>query len=318
MSFSNLMNKQTPTIGNITRGLIAAAFLTVSPAALFAQDSSDDVEALQIAAVEALIAAPPERALPLARKVVEGNYNNEMKERALFVLSQIQQPEAQEIILQVVRDGSGELRNEAVRMMGISGNPEALAQLRTLYAEGDEELREAVLEAYIIANDEDSVFELATQTTDEEALSQLVEALGIMGAHDKLRQLRGQLSIGGEEVSEALIEAYAIAGDFESLREMAMDTSNPDQQIKAMEGLGIVGSSEADATLLEIYRGSNNEEVREAAIEGLMISGNDEALLELYRSSTDPAEKRRLLELLVHLDSEGIWEVIDRALEGGL
>jgi len=288
------------------------AFATQAPA----QSEASDVEKLRIAAVEALISAPPERALPLARKVVEGNYSDELKEKALFVLSQIEDPEAQELILATARNSSGDLQEEAIRMIGIGGNPDTMAQLRSLFAEGDDDVRDAVLEAYIIADDEESVYQLALETHDEEAFAQAVEALGVMGAHDKLRQLRDQAISTGGEASEALIEAYAISGDLESLRALALETSDPKQQKQAIEGLGIIGSEQADAALVEIYRSAANEDVREAAIEGLMISGNDTAMLELYRASNEASEKRMLLEYLVNMGSEEVWQVIDQALEG--
>lgn len=286
-------------------------------APLAAGSEPSDEEALRIAAVEALITAPPERAMPLARKVVEGDYSVDLKERALFVLSQIDEPEAQEIILSMARNGSGRLRREAIRMIGIGGNADALAHLGPLFVEGDANMRDAVLEAYIIADDEDAVYRLAVETEDEAAFAQAVETLGVMGAHDKLRQLRDEVSISGSQVSEALIEAYAISGDAESLRALALDGSDPEQQMAAMEGLGIVGSEAADATLVEIFRASDNEEVREAAIEGLMISGNDEMLLELYRATESAAEKKLLLEYLVNMDSDAVWQIIDQALDGG-
>lgn len=295
--------------------IVTALFALATPHV--AQAEPSDEEALRIAAVEALVTAPPERALPLARKVVEGDYSDDLKERALFVLSQIDEPEAQEIILSMTRNGNRKLRREAIRMIGIGGNADALAQLGPLFAEGDANMRDAVLEAYIIADDEDAVYRLAVETEDEVAFAQAVETLGVMGAHDKLRQLRDEVSISGSQASEALIEAYAISGDDESLRALALDGSDPERQMQAMEGLGIVGSEAADATLVEIYRASDNEEVRESAIEGLMISGNDEMLLELYRASESAAEKRLLLEYLVSMDSDAVWQIIDQALDGG-
>lgn len=299
------------------KAIFVSALLAVS-GALSAESAAGDEEALKIAAVEALISAPPERALPLARKVVEGEYSDELKERALFVLSQIDEPEAQEAILSLARNGSGELREEAIRMIGIGGNAEAMAQLGAFFAEGDKDLRDAVLEAYIIADDEEAVYQLALTTQDEEAFAQAVETLGAMGAHDKLRQLRDEVSLTGSEVSEALIEAYAMSGDHESLRAMALDGSDPEQQMQAIEGLGIVGNEAADATLVEIYRAADNREVREAAVEGLMISGNDEKMLELYRATDSAAEKRLLLEYLVSMGSDEVWQIIDQALDGGL
>lgn len=297
--------------------IIVFSALLAASGPLWAESAAGDEEALRIAAVEALISAPPERALPLAKKVVEGEYSDELKERALFVLSQIDEPEAQEAILSAARNGSDDLRKEAIRMIGIGGNAESMAQLRTFFAEGDKRLRDAVLEAYIIADDEEAVYQLALTTQDEEAFAQAVETLGAMGAHDKLRQLRDEVTLTGSEVSEALIEAYAISGDHESLRAMALDGSDPERQMQAIEGLGIVGNQAADATLVEIYRASNSPEVREAAVEGLMISGNDAMMLELYRATDSAAEKRLLLEYLVSMGSDEVWQIIDQALDGG-
>ena len=84
----------------------------------------------------------------------------------------------------------------------------------------------------------------------------------------------------------------------------------------AIEALGIVGGDSVNATLVEIYHGTDSENIREAALEGMLISGHDEGVIEIYRSSTDPAEKRELLELLVVMGSDDVWDVIDSALEG--
>lgn len=297
------------------KAFAATALLAVATHSA-AQPDASDAEELRIAAVEALISAPPDRALPLARKVVEGNFSNELKEKALFVLSQIDDPEAQELILIVARNSSGELQEEAIRMIGIGGNPETLAQLRSLFATGDEDVREAVLEAYMIADDEESVYQIAVETRDDEIFAEAVEMLGVMDAHDKLRLLRERAISTGGEASEALIEAYAISGDLESLRAMALESSDRESQKQAIEGLGIIGNKEADAALFEIYRSASDEDVKEAALEGLMISGNDAMMLELYRASNDPAEKRMLLEYMVNIGSDEVWEAIDQALDG--
>jgi hypothetical protein len=97
-----------------------------------------------------------------------------------------------------------------------------------------------------------------------------------------------------------------------------MDSSDTKRQVQAIEGLGIVGSDDADAVLAGIYRSSDDEEVKEAAVEGLMISGNDTLLLEMYRASDDAREKRVLLEYLVIMDSDEVWQLLDQALDGGL
>ena len=47
----------------------------------------------------------------------------------------------------------------------------------------------------------------------------------------------------------------------------------------------------------------------------MLISGYDEGVLELYRTSQNNEEKRELLEYLSYMESDEIWNVIDEALE---
>lgn len=281
----------------------------------FAQSEVSEVSAvdeeLKIAAVEALMSAPPERALPIVQRVMAGDHSDEVKERALFILSQIDAPEAQAILLDTARNGSGELQHEAIRMIGIGGDEATLASLKEIYAAGDTDVKESVLEAYLIADDASAVMEVASTTDDPEAFEEAVEILGAMGALEELRALR---ELVGN--SEELVEAYAIAGDYETLREMALDNSDPDIQEEAIESLGIVGGPEVNETLLEIYRGSDSEDVREAALEGMLISGYNEGVLTLFRESTDSEEKRDLLEMLVIMDSDAAMQIIDETLGG--
>ena len=293
--------------------LITAVLCTAFAPQAVAQSDDDE---LKIAALEALMAAPPERALPIAAKVLASDNSDEIKERALFILSQIDSPEAHDILIRTAQDDSGDIREEAIRMIGISGNSAALSQLGSLYENGDEDVREAILEAYLIADDGEAVYELAVKASNagnEDDFESAVEMLGAMGAHEQLRRLRESTGI-----SESLIEAYAISGDADSLRELALDDSDPELQEHAIEALGIVGGDAVNATLVEIYKNSDSEDVRESALEGMMISGYDEGILEIYRSSQDPTEKKELLQYLVIMGSDDVWDIIDSALDGGL
>ena len=262
---------------------VALLAMSASLAQTEVSDVEDPTEVLKIAALEALMMAPPEKALPLVIKVLDAENTDEVKERALFVLSQINLPEAQERLLDVARSGDPELSSEAVRMIGIGGNAEALAGLQDLYSSGDEDLREAVLEAYMIAGDVDAVHAIATNAADAEEFEAAVEMLGIMGAVDRLRELSGSSGY-----TEELIQA-----------------------------LGIAGGDDVNATLMQIYRDAETADIREAALEGMMISGYDEGVLQLYKESTDVHEKRELLEMMSVMDSDLMMEVIDAALAGG-
>ena len=288
--------------------LITLALIFAAPG-LAQSDDRDSNDELKLAAIEALITAPADKALPLVSKVLAGNHSTQVKEAALFILSQIDKPEAQTTLLKFATEESGELQLEAIRMIGIRGG-DGMSNLKSIYDSGDSDAREAVLEAFMIAGDKNSVFEIA-KTAEGDDFEEAVEMLAVMGARDELRQLRSTRG-----TSEALIEACAISGDLECLRELAADDSDIDLQVDAIEGMGIIGGDEVNAALVEIYKSASNEDIREAALDGLMISGDDKGLLELYRSSNDSSEKKELLEYLVMTGSDEVWSIIDSALDG--
>ena len=291
--------------------IVIALALALPPGALAGDDQASEQDELLITALEALMSAPPERALPAVQKVLRGTYSAEVKESALFILSQIETDEAQALLLEIARDERGDLRQEAITMIGISGDDDALAALKDLYATGDNSVREAVLEAYLIAHEPEIIYDIAVNAADVDEFEHAVETLAAMGAIEELRMLKAS---GGN--AEALAQAYAIAGDFESLRRMALDGSDPDTQVEAIGALGIIGSDAANATLMEMYRGSDDDDVREAALEGMLISGYDDGLVALYRETDDASEKQELLEYLQYSGSDRLWDLVDEVLDG--
>jgi HEAT repeat protein len=275
-----------------------------------AQDDARDDEALKMVALEALMSAPSERALPIVIRVLEGNGSDDMKEAALFILSQIDHPDASAQLLNMARSASGELRLDAIRMIGISGG-DAVDSLSAIFSSGDSDVREAVLEAYMIAGNSQGLYNIAINAENNDDFEAAVEMLGAMGASDELSKIRESAG-----VSDAIIDAYIISDDADAIRELALDGSDLEQQANAIEALGIVGADDAEALLTQIYRDSDSEFIKEAALDGLLIGDYDDAVLQLYRSSASTAEKRELLETLVMMDSDQVMDIIDETLAG--
>ena len=293
--------------------LIFIVLATFATASLNAQDgnSAGDKEELQRIALEALIHVPEERALPAVMKLLEGDGSDELKESALFVLSQMDHPDASAALLSYARTGGVDSQVEAIRMIGINGDETALAELPEIYASGNDDVREAVLEAYLIADNADGVFTIAMNATDEDDYEKAVEILAVMDAHEQLAQLRE-----AKGASDALVEAYIISDNHAELEVLARDGSDPDVQIEAIQALGIVDGPNAEVVLLDIYKASADEDVRDAALEGLFIGDHGQSVIELYRASSNAKEKGELLEMLVIMDSDLAMEVIDSALAG--
>ncbi|MFK8054301.1 MAG: HEAT repeat domain-containing protein [Woeseiaceae bacterium] len=294
---------RTPLIAIITSALL----LTSSFASA---ETLSDKEQLKIAAIEALMATSSERALPVLTRVMSSDNSDTVKSRALFVLSQIDHPDAHAMLLDTAKTGSSQLKEEAIRTIGISGDPALLKELASLYGNGDQETQRQVLHAYLIAGDAESIYDAALDTDDEEIFDLAVSRLGAMGASDQLKRLRDKTGN-----RRSLIHAYAISGDVESLLAIARDTSNPEQQEQAIHGLGIAGGGDgSEAALLEIYRAADTTRIRDAVMHGMLVGDFDSALLTLFKESEDQGEKSKLLRQLVIMDSDIAMEAIDSAL----
>ena len=288
---------------------ILTALLLVASGLTFAQKPTEQ-EQLALAAMEGLMAQPPERALPIIKKVLAGPQTTLIKQRALFVLSQIDSPEAGEILLQTSRSPDSALRREAIRSIGIGGNDKSLAGLLEVYKAGNDGVKKEVLEAWMIAGRKEEVYQAALNAKSDEEASEAIHMLSVMGAVDELRKLGDRPNASGK-----LVEAYAISGDLQSLRKIADSGADPSVRAEAVRKIGIIDSDASRTALRDIYARSNDKEIKEAALQGMLIAGDDQGVLALYKSATSIEEKRTLLRTLTMMDSDAALKAIDAALE---
>ena len=267
-------------------------------------------EELALAALEGLMAQSPERALPIIKKVLAGPQTKLVKQRALFVLGQIDSPEAQEILLQTARSSDAAMRGEAIRSIGIGGDPKSLDALKQIYDTGVGDVKEEVLQAWLIADRKDLVYQVALNAKTEEEATAAIRMLGAMGATDELRKLGDRPNASG-----GLVEAYAISGDLASLRKIAEGSGDRAVRLDAVRKIGIIDGEAARTALREIYARSTDPEFKEAALQGMLIAGDEQGVLALYRASTNSDEKRALLRMLSTMDGDAALQAIDAALE---
>ena len=267
-------------------------------------------EELAVAALEGLMAQPPERALPIIKKVLAGPQTKLVKQRALFVLGQIEAPEAREILLQTTRSTDADMRREAIRSIGIGGDPKSLDALKQIYDSGVGDVKEEVLQAWLIADRKDLIYQAALSAKTEEEATAAIRMLGAMGATDELRKLGDRPNASG-----GLVEAYAISGDLASLRKLAEGSGDRAVRLDAVRKIGIIDGEAARTALREIYARSTDPEFKEAALQGMLIAGDEQGVLALYRAATNSDEKRALLRMLSTMEGDVALQAIDAALE---
>jgi HEAT repeat protein len=279
-----------------------------------ATHADKDDNALVDAAIDGLIAAPPERSLPLLKRVMDGNYPTRSKRRALFVLSQLDSPEASALVLQSARSGDLPLRREAISMLGIGGDPAAMQALQEIYRSAPEpEIRRAVLDAYMVAGHKAGLLAVALDPAEPKLQRQAVNLLGASGGNDELRRLLDQQT--DETLLDAVVDALGIADDSATLVAVARDgRRTPKLRGSALQALGIGGNA---AELGTLYRELDDPALREAALHGLLIAGASKQLTELYKAARNDEEKRRVLRVLTTVGDDAALDAIEAAITAG-
>ncbi len=264
-------------------------------------------------AVEGLMNAPPERALPLLKKVLRGQHPEKVKRRALFVLSQLDSGEALSELAGIARTGDPALRGEAIRMLGISGDDKALAELATLYKGAAPADRREVLQAWMIADRKDLVFGAARDETDTKLRREAIQLLGAMEATDELKQLLP--SVNEPELQSQIVQSLGVAEDVDALVQIAGTHASESVRLEAYRAIGVAGGEEASTALISLYPKAASAAQRDAILQGLLIADDEKAMTKLYKSAKSKEEKQQILRMLTAMGDDAALEIIEQELQ---
>jgi len=266
-------------------------------------------------ALQGLLNAPPERALPLLKKVLASQRSIKVKKRALFVLSQLDTDEAVNVVLDAAKNArEPELRDEAIRMLGISGKKTAIERLAEIYASSTSSAEKAhVIEAWLVADRKDLVLKAARNEPDAKVRRKAIQTLGAMNASDELRQLLDATQDADNR--RAIIQSLGVAGNTSALTSIAGNANLPQgERVEAMRALGIAGDHGGGAALADLYTKADTPALRDGALQGLLITGNVDAVTKLYRNARTADEKKALLRVLTTMDNDQAIDVIEQEL----
>jgi hypothetical protein len=265
-------------------------------------DEEDDEE-LKLYALDSLMQMDAAQAVPVLEKMLAGNASPRLKERALFVLSQSDSPRAREVLLRAARTGQPtSLRATAIKTLGIAGMDEDLDALATIArdAQAPAEVRDAIIEAYLIADRDQALLDIARTAADPHMRSKAIQALGAMGEVSSLRQLWS--SEKDPSVRQELLQMMGVAGDVESLAKAARDP-DPETRDKAIQGLAVADGEDARKLLRQLYGEFRDPDGKQRVAQALMVQGDAQTLIELFRAERDPAMKKVLVQQLSVMDS---------------
>lgn len=263
------------------------------------EDAVDDE--VKLMAINSLMDSDPERAIPLLQQLIETRSSPKLRERALFVLSQSNNPKAREAVAKVARGGTNpDLQTRAIHYLGIHGRKENSQLLSEVYgATNDVAVKKQILHAFMISGDRDRVYAAAKGESNVELRRTAVQLLGNMGAVAQLKELYAVEQ--APEVKSRILDSLANTDDANGLIEIAKTEKDPKLQQRAIERLGHRKSVAVADALVAIYSTNSDIEARKSVLRALFHLGNATKLVEIARGEKNPELKKAAVSHLSHM-----------------
>ncbi len=143
-------------------------------------------EDLKLIAINALMSADPDRAVPLIEGILKGTAAPKVKDRALFVLAQSKSPRAQQILEDYAKGKANpDLQKKAMQYIGMVKTPEHLQLLSSIYAgTSNPEVKRAIVQAFFMSGASAKLVEIARKERDPEIKRAIVVQLSMMSDKD--------------------------------------------------------------------------------------------------------------------------------------
>jgi hypothetical protein len=249
---------------------------------------------LKLIALNALGDSP--EAVPMLERLLSGPQSPKLKERALFVLAQNQNPAARAVVVKVAKGGGNpELQLRAVQYVGRTRTPESrevLAQVYTTAA--DASVKRMIIRTYMEAQDRERLVGLARTETDAPLRMEAVRQLGNMKAGAELVEIYSRET--SPEIKKTILRSMANGGSIDRLVAVADTEKDPELKRTAIRALGV--NRDTAPHLVNFYTKDANVEVRKAVIDALFTQGNAAALVTIARKETDIELRKSIINRL--------------------
>ena len=268
-----------------------------------ASPADETNEELKLMAINSLMSADPDRAMPLLEGLLKGSSTPRVKDRAMFVLTQNRSARAQQILSDYAKGaGNPDLQLRAIRYIGMSGTTEAQQQLIAIYgASSDAAVKREVIRSLMSARGRDALFNLAKSEKDEDLRGEAIRQLGGLRATDQLGQLYTSETSADNKVQ--IIRSLFSAGASDKLLELVRNEKDPKVRSEALRSLSRSRSTPIE-TLTALYSSDTDQKAKRDLINGLHERGDAKAMIDLARKENDPSMKKYIVERLAGMHSK--------------
>jgi TolA-binding protein len=201
-----------------------------------AQESNDD---LKLLAINSLMNADPERAVPLIESILKGSSTPNVKRNALFVLTQSRSPRAQQLLSEYAKGGGNpDLQLQAIRYLGQSGSRDSQQQLGSIYGTvNDARVKGTIIDSLSNTRAWDSLLNIAKTEKDTDLRNRAIRTL----ANNRNAPLDGLLEMYptvDASAKTAIIDGLRDRRDAKTMVDLARKETDPQMKRKLVELLG--------------------------------------------------------------------------------
>jgi tetratricopeptide (TPR) repeat protein len=270
-------------------------------------------EELKLLALQSLMNADPDKAVPILDKIIHGNDSPKLKDKALFVLSQSGSDKAQQILLSLAKaNNNPELQKRAIHYIGMGGSRNN-GTLREIYkGTTDVSIKKAVFQGWLMSGDKEDVLVVARTEQSPELRKEAIRYLGMMGGRSELREMYKNSPDAGTR--EAVIHGMLMAGDSQGLIEITNTEKDPELLDKAINTLGMVGGEDSLSALTNIYNTHTDIATKKRVINAMFLHGAAHEMVAMARKETNPELKRTWIQKLSVMSSPEITEYMTEIL----
>jgi HEAT repeat protein len=280
---------------------------------------------MKLMALQALVNMRSDRAMPILRKVLADRdpANAPLREQALFLLSQHAGDEAEDILLDVVRnDPDRDVRKQAVFWFSQLGSERSMDVLEQILKESDDaEIKEQAV--FAISQQGGSraariLRELALDKDMDPKIRQMsIFWLGQNGGSEDVAFLKEMFpKVEDREMREAIVYGVAQHGnekDAEWLLSVAFDESLDDEIRSVALHWACQTARCAPAQLMKYYRTAKERQLREMIV--FQISQQEgsealEALMEIARTEKDPELRNSAIFWIGQIDDPRVEDFL--------
>lgn len=263
-----------------------------------------DSDEIKLMAINSLLQSDPERSIPLLEKLLQTKSSPQLRERALFVLSQSNSAKAREAVVRVAKGSlNPDLQLVALRNLGAFGGPENRQLLAEVYGQtSDVAIKKQILQGFMASGERDRMIALAKSEPNLELRKEAIRYLGAMGASNELSTMYA--SEQSTEVRGEILNGMMAANSMEKILEIAR--SEKDQRLRE-RAINMLGSSRNPANmqaLVELYGSTQEVDTKKRILRSLGSQRVAQPVIEIARKESNMELKRTAVEILSHMKSK--------------